>query len=84
MQNLYSGTKYVTIDMKDAPEGYHPVPKDIARPSNNLLSPNRNENVCKHCDYRPDCSKAHPCMSYDRADKISVVFKKLPSNKRNL
>jgi len=63
------------VDKDEAPLGYYAAPKNDVRPSENLLSPNRNENVCRLCDWRPHCNKSHPCMSYDRADGFSVVFK---------
>jgi hypothetical protein len=63
---LYGQT--VMVDHEDAPKGYYPVPKDAVP---------QYENICRACDWRPDCNaKICSCMSYNRADGISVVFKK--------
>jgi hypothetical protein len=65
----------VMIDKADAPEGYYPVPKDsVYNPEN--ANCHMYPNICMACDWRPDCSGAHPCMSDNRADGISVVFKR--------
>ena len=75
MRRLTEHGQTVMVDRNDAPKGYYPVPKDVVHPINEL-SPNRNENICKACDWRPNCSGINPCMSDKRADGISVVFKK--------
>jgi hypothetical protein len=64
----------VMVDHADAPKGFYPVPKDVAHPINEL-SPNRNENYCHFCDWRSACNGSISCMSYNRGDGISVIFK---------
>ena len=73
--------KIVMIDQDDAPWGYHPIPKELVRPSKHSICTNHNENICRSCDWRPDCQKAGPdntyfCVSEKRKDGISVVFRK--------
>jgi hypothetical protein len=64
----------VMVNRDDAPKGFYPVPKEVVHPLNEL-SLNRNENFCHFCDWRPACDGRIKCMSYSRADGISVVFK---------
>lgn len=75
-------------DPREAPPGYYAVPKAEANP------PGVTANLCRQCDWRPDCTaenaRKHRCMSYavimddgtevGRADGVSVVFKRLPPN----
>ena len=66
-------TEYVLIDKNDAPDGYEPIPKNaVVREGSN-----RNVNICRSCDWRPDCDgNKYSCMSYKRKDGIGIVFKK--------
>lgn len=58
------------IDSSNAPEGYYPAPKDSVRKGN--------VNICTECDWRKDCAaRVCSCMSYERNDGVSVVFKKV-------
>lgn len=64
--------EFYKTDNSEAPEGYYPVPKSSVR----FSGERRNENICRRCDWRPYCSAAVcGCMSYNRKDNISVVFK---------
>ena len=58
------------VNEKDAPLGYYPVPKEAVP---------QHENICRQCDFRLNCSSVYPCMSYNREDGVSVVFKMLPA-----
>ena len=70
MRELTEYGQTVMVDHNDAPKGYYPVPKDTLHQTGN---------ICKACDWRPDCdAKICSCMSYNRADGISVVFKCMP------
>ena len=65
------------IDINESPDGYIAVAKKDFRPIGGISSGNRNENICRKCDWRSDCDKSVcSCMSYDRVDGISVVFKR--------
>ena len=64
----------VMIDKTDAPKGFYPIPKDSVYNPESLT--HMYPNICMACDWRPDCSGVHPCMTDKRADGISVVFKR--------
>ena len=74
-----------TLNSADAPPGHYAVLKS------SVVGPDSNENICRHCDWRPECQKNNNpvrCMSYEvvkndgriwrRADGCSVVFKLRP------
>lgn len=71
---MYFSTNFV--NPSEAPKGYYAVSKksfyDLVG-----IKP-RVTNICTECDWRKDCSASVcSCMSYNRKDKMSVVFKKL-------
>lgn len=58
------------INHKDAPPGFYPISK-------NEIPGYAGDNICRYCDWRPDCSAAIcSCMSYRRQDGIGVIFKR--------
>ena len=60
----------VTLDVKDAPEGYTAVDADCVVVEN--------VNMCKSCDWKKDCNaKICSCMRYNRKDDCNVIFKKV-------
>lgn len=68
-------------DPREAPPGYYAIPKAVANP------PGVTANLCRQCDWRPDCDGSkYRCMPYElanglkRNDGVSVVFKQLPPN----
>ena len=65
------------MDLNEAPKGFFPYPKkEVYVPS--PTSPTGSMNLCIACDWRSKCdAKVCSCMSYNRKDGISVVFKKL-------
>ncbi|MBB5143917.1 hypothetical protein HNQ38_002017 [Desulfovibrio intestinalis] len=71
------------LNPSEAPSGHYAVLKSSVVPLD------CNENICRHCDWRPECQKNnHPvmCMPYEvltpdgrtlrRMDGCSVVFKR--------
>ena len=66
----------VMIDKEEAPPGFYPVPKDTIGVQRGFDWCNFNKNICTACDWRSACNGTISCMSYSRADGISVVFKK--------
>jgi len=70
------------VDPTEAPDGFYAIPKSEAR------TEIPGENLCRACDYRPQCNGLVRCMSYEvitcsgetlsRADGCSVVFKRSP------
>ena len=59
------------VDKNNAPAGFYPIPK-LSLTENQL-----SQNICRACDWRPECSgSVCSCMSDKRPDGISVVFKK--------
>jgi hypothetical protein len=67
----------MTHNPREAPDGYYAVLKSDIRST---------ENLCRSCDWRPVCQtkggRGQPsykpeerCMSYNRKDGASVVFK---------
>jgi hypothetical protein len=65
-----SHTLHFYVDKNNAPAGYYPVPKaEIG---------NRFGNICRACEWRPDCDgSVCSCMADKRPDGIGVVFKKI-------
>lgn len=60
------------IDMTNAPNGYYPVTKQ------SVINDSDNRNICRQCDWVIACSGFKgACMSYNRPDGVSVVFKKI-------
>ena len=68
------------IDPKEAPQGYFAVLKSAAKPQDG-------SNICRACDWRPECDGIERCMPYaitssldgselKRKDGCSVVFKR--------
>ena len=57
------------IDPQEAPPGFSPVLKSERRHDQG--------NLCRQCDWRPECDgPVCGCMSYNRHDGMSVVFKR--------
>jgi hypothetical protein len=57
------------MNSNEAPKGYYPMLKESLSSS---------DNVCNHCDWRSDCTKAIcSCMAYDRKDGVGVIFKEI-------
>jgi hypothetical protein len=66
----------VMIDRYEAPKGYYPVPKDAFYNRENYNC-HMYPNFCMACDWRAEAQvKVCKCMPDDRADGISVVFKR--------
>lgn len=71
----------VVLDPKEAPNGYFAVLKSDVKTA-------KLGNICRACDWRPNCDGLVRCMSYTvirpdgtelkRNDGCSVVFKKAP------
>lgn len=67
------------MDKNLAPKGYYASPKSD-------LNTEQLGNICRSCDWRPECAQlstldevpdSSKCMSYDRADGVGVVFKRI-------
>lgn len=70
--------EFYKTDSSETPEGYYPVPKSTIREAerNGYNSFKRPANICRQCDWRSACSASVcGCMSYNRKDGVSVVFK---------
>jgi hypothetical protein len=65
----------VMINKAEAPEGFYPIPKCMVynRENTSHMYPN----ICMACDWRAVAqNKVCHCRSDNRADGISVVFKR--------